>query len=119
MEQILINGLSVESLIGVYDWERTQSTRLLIDLTLEADLRRAMESDDVNDTLDYAKVAELVQQVCKDSCFQLLEALGFAVMKAVLQAFPARAVSVCITKPNILSDAQQVAVRLSLSRQAL
>ena len=40
MQQIFIEGLEVPTLIGVYDWERTQNTVLIIDLLIDADLRR-------------------------------------------------------------------------------
>ena len=51
MQQIFIEGLSVPTLIGVYDWERTQQTTLIMDLLINADLSEAMASDDVNHTI--------------------------------------------------------------------
>ena len=116
MGKIYIAGLTVETLIGVYDWERTQQTSLLLDVTLTADLNAAMRSDNVNDTIDYAKVAECIVELGKRSEFELLEAFGNAVMSAVLETFNVAAITVKIVKPNILPNAQTVAVALSRER---
>ena len=116
MGKIYITGLTVNTLIGVYDWERTQQTALLLDIVLTADLNAAMQSDDVNDTIDYAKVAECVVDVGQRSEFELLEAFGNAVMTSVLDAFAVSAITVKIVKPNILPNAQTVAVELCRER---
>ena len=51
MGKIYITGLEVDTLIGVYDWERVRTTQLLLDVTLDVDLSAAMQSDDVADTV--------------------------------------------------------------------
>lgn len=112
MGKIYISGLKVDTLIGVYDWERTSPTTLLLDVTMRADLSRAMSSDDVADTIDYAKVAECIVNTGKRSTFELLEAFGNAVMNDVCHQFPVKDISVKITKPGILPNAQAVAVEL-------
>ncbi|NMH60403.1 dihydroneopterin aldolase [Alteromonas ponticola] len=115
METICIQGLQVSTLIGVYDWERTQNTDLLFDVELDADLTAAMTSDDVNDTIDYAKLATFIQQTAAKARFELLEALGNQVMDAILANYPAHTIRLAITKPNILPDANNVTVRMSRS----
>ena len=116
MGKIYITGLSVETLIGVYDWERERLTTLILDVELEANLDKAMKSDDVADTIDYAKVAECITEVGKTSKFELLEAFGAKVMNAVLAQFPVSAIGVKIVKPNILPNAKTVAVALYQER---
>ncbi len=116
MEKITITGLHVDTLIGVYDWERTQNTTLKLDITLHADLRQAMDSDDVHDTIDYAAVAQHIQNLGAESRFELLEAFGNAIMKSVLATFPASCIELTISKPGILKDADDVAVSMELSR---
>jgi dihydroneopterin aldolase len=116
MGKIYISGLCVPTLIGVYDWERERLTELIIDVEIDANLERAMHTDDVADTIDYAKVAECIVEVGKTSRFELLEALGGAIMRAVLQQFPVHAIAVKIVKPNILPNANTVAVALSQVR---
>lgn len=116
MGKIYITELAVETLIGVYDWERVRSTELLLDVTLHVDLAKAMQSDNVEDTVDYAKVAEVIVQVGKESSFELLEAFGNAVMNAVLEHFNVSEMTLKIVKPNILPNARTVAVEMSRER---
>ena len=66
MQQIILSGLKVDTLIGVYDWERTQKTTLIFDITVDADLTAAMASDNVSDTIDYAMLAQSIQQAAAD-----------------------------------------------------
>ena len=116
MGKIYITGLEVDTLIGVYDWERVKTTQLLLDVTLETDLSAAMQSDNVADTVDYAKVAECIVQVGKESTFELLEAFGSRVMHTVLANFSVTALTLKIVKPNILPNAQTVAVEIYKER---
>lgn len=118
MQQIILSGLKIDTLIGVYDWERTQQTTLLLDVTVDADLSVAMGSDDVNHTIDYAQLAQCLKATAAKQKFQLLEALGECLMNAVFERFPIQGIRLAITKPNILPDVQTVTVVFSRSREA-
>ena len=113
MQQIFIEGLKVPTLIGVYDWERTQQTTLMVDLLIDADLSAAMNSDDVAHTIDYAAVAEAVKDVGKTSQFELLEAFANAIITALCKQFPIRRLVLTIEKPGILPDARKVGIRIT------
>ncbi|MDU0354249.1 dihydroneopterin aldolase [Paraglaciecola aquimarina] len=114
MDKIHIERLEVLSLIGVYDWERKNQQRLLLDIELQADLSVAAQSDNVNDTLNYALVAQKLIAVAKDSEFKLIEALASHLVDSLLQAFPAvENVRLKLSKPDILANAKNVAVEFS------
>ena len=113
MDKIIIQGLQVYSLIGVYDWEREAKQPLIADITMQLDLSRAAQSDDVADTIDYAEAAQKLADVADKSEFQLLEALAAQMINAMFNAYPVRQVTLRLTKPDILDNAQQVAVELS------
>ncbi|MBT0585302.1 dihydroneopterin aldolase [Alteromonas oceanisediminis] len=112
MEQVIIEGLEVSTVIGVYEWERTKPQTLYVDLVINADLNTACMSDDVSDTIDYAKVAEFLVAVAANARFELLEALAQKFCDQLFANFSLRQIDVTITKPNILPNARKVAVRL-------
>lgn len=112
MEQIIIHGMAMPTIIGVYDWERTKPQTLLLDMVLDCDLKAACSSDNVNDTIDYAKVQEVVLAIGQDSQFELLEALGERICATLLQTFPINTIDLTIVKPDILENVTRVAVRL-------
>ena len=113
MDKIIITGLSVFSLIGVYDWERESKTQLYVDVTLDIDLSKAAKSDDVNDTVDYAAAAKLIEEVAEQSEFELLEALADQMITRLIANYPVLRVSLKISKPGILPNAQNVAIELN------
>ena len=116
LEQIIIHGMAVPTIIGVYDWERTEPQTLLLDIVLGCDLKAACVSDNVNDTIDYAKVQETILAVGKESHFELLEALAEKVCRVLFERFPIRSIDLTIVKPNILENVSKVAVRVVRER---
>ncbi|MDM7861741.1 dihydroneopterin aldolase [Alteromonas sp. ASW11-36] len=117
MEQIIIQGLQLPTIIGVYDWERTQPQTLIVDLVITADVSAACHSDDVNDTLDYAKLSDELVELAKQSQCELLEAFASAICDTLMAYKRITQVDVTVEKPNILSNARRVAVRLVRVRQ--
>ena len=113
MDKIIISGLSVFSLIGVYDWEREAKTQLFIDVTLDLDLGKAARSDDVADTVDYAALASLIEQLAQKSEFELLEALAHHIIEQIFEQYPVLKVSLRVSKPGILPNAKNVAIELN------
>lgn len=116
MDKIIINGLQVHALIGVYDWERTKKQPLIVDVEMQLDLTKASVSDDVNDTVDYAAVASRLEDVANNSSYELLEALSRHMIDELLHAFPIASVALTMVKPGILPNAQKVAVQLYRER---
>lgn len=110
MQKITIDRLQVPTLIGVYDWERESKTELLISIELWADLTTAMQSDAVNDTIDYALVANCVCEIAADTSYQLIESLGNTIGNQLMSQFPIIKLVLCIEKPDILPNANTVAV---------
>lgn len=114
MDKIYIEGLEVLALIGVYDWERDHQQRLIVDVELSADLARAAQTDDVNHTLNYALVAQEINDFAAKSEFKLLEALASQMVDCLLQAFPMLStVRLKLSKPDILANAKNVAVEFT------
>ena len=75
-EQIFIEGLEVEAIIGVLPHERTTPQPLLIDVTLTTDITTAAQSTHLADTIDYADVCEQIKTLCQREEALLLETLA-------------------------------------------
>ena len=56
-DKVFVEGLEIEALIGVYDWERLIQQRLVFDIEMETDIQKAAETDDVQYALNYAAVS--------------------------------------------------------------
>ena len=110
LDIIFIEALRVETVIGVYDWERRIRQPVVIDLEMGADVARAAASDDVADTLDYKAVSKRVQQFVGESSFLLVETLTERIAALVLDEFSVPWVRVRLNKVGALRGAAGVGI---------
>jgi dihydroneopterin aldolase len=110
MDKVIIQGLCLYSLIGVYDFERHEKQRVIADLVLYTDLSKAGISDDVADTLDYGKVAQRLSDIAENASYKLLEALGLHMIDVIFKEFAVNKLELTLCKPDILDNAQNVGV---------
>ena len=73
MDAIIIEGLKVDTVIGCFNWERQIIQPLMLDLTIHNDLTQAANSDELDDTLNYAQICELAAQVIQAAQPKLIE----------------------------------------------
>ena len=112
MDIIFLRDLRVETVIGIWDWERKIRQTVAIDLEMSTDIRRAAASDSVADTLNYKSVAKRVQAFVAASSFQLVETLAEKIAAVVLDEFTVTWVRVSVNKPGAIRGAQDVGVRI-------
>ena len=117
LDIIFIEALRVETVIGVYDWERRIRQPVVIDLEMGTDISRAAASDDVADALDYKAVSKRVQQFVGDSSFLLVETLTERIASVVLDEFPVPWVRVKLNKIGALRGASGVGIVIERGRR--
>jgi len=110
MDIIFINELRVETVIGIYDWERRITQTISFDLELAADIRRAASSDDIVDTVNYKAVAKRVQAFVAESKFQLVETLAERVAELIMREFSIPWLRLKAHKPGAVRSARDVGV---------
>ena len=76
MDIVFINDLRIETIIGIYDWERKVKQTISLDLQMGADIRRAAATDAIDDTLNYKAVAKRLIAFVGASEYQLVETLA-------------------------------------------
>ena len=96
MDHVFIEGLEIEALIGIYDWERRVRQTLVFDLEMAFDNRVPAASDDIAHTLDYKAVSTRIREYVAQSGFGLVETLaaGTRLSKAISRSNT----SVCRTR---------------------
>ncbi len=110
MDKIFINDLRIDTVIGIYDWERKIRQPVNIDLEMAADIRRAASSDAIEDTLDYKGVAKRLIGFVTDAEFQLVETLAERIAAIVIDEFSVSWVRVRLSKPGALRGSRDVGV---------
>lgn len=120
MDRILIEALKVDTVIGVYDWERTIVQSLSLDLSLATDIRPAAANDDLRLTLDYAAICQRIQQFANDHQFALVETFAERLAECLRREFPIKWLRLTVRKPGAVPQAASVGleiIRGSLSKK--
>ena len=112
MDIIFLREVRAETVIGVYDWERTAPQTILLDLEIGIPSEVPCHSDDIGDTIHYGVVVERIRQSLAEQHFLLIEALAEHIAAMVREQFGAPWVKVAVTKLNILPDVKHVGVMI-------
>ncbi len=112
MDIIYLRDLRIETVIGIYDWERQIKQTVVLDLEMGTDIRRAAETDDIADTLNYKAVAKRLIAFVEQSEFQLVETLAERCAALVLQEFAVPWLRLQLNKQGAVRGARDVGVVL-------
>ena len=110
MDIVFIRELRADTIIGVYDWERSVRQSVVLDLEMAADNHSAAVADKIEDTLDYAAVAARVLAYIEGSEFRLIESLAEEVAAIVRQEFGVPWLRLRLSKPGAVARARDVGV---------
>ncbi len=110
MDIIFLRELRVETLIGVYEWEKRVPQTLQLDLEIALPDGRAGQSDDLADSLDYAQITAHIRKVLATRHFGLLEALAEHIARILLDDFKAPWVKISVAKLQAIRDCRQVGI---------
>jgi len=112
MDKIFLSELKIDTVIGIWEWERRIRQTVIIDLEMSADIAKAAASDDVADTLNYKSVAKRLQDFVADSSFQLVETLAERIAAIVRDEFDVAWVKVRVNKPGAIRGSRDVGVSI-------
>ena len=110
MDIVFLHEMKVDTVIGIWEWERKIRQTVVIDLEMAADIRKAAASDSIDDALNYKSVAKRLQQFVADAEFQLVETLAEKIAAIVMDEFGVSWVRVKLNKPGAIRGARDVGV---------
>ena len=101
MSAIDIKGLKVSACHGVLPQEKTNPQPFVFDICIDCDTSSAAKSDDVNDTVNYAEVCEIITRFCKENSFNLIERLAYGAAFTIVKKYAMiTAAEVTVHKPQ-------------------
>ena len=115
--KIYIRDLSIRCIIGVNQEERTEKQDVIINIILFADTRKAGQTDDLDDSVDYKKVKKTILSLVENSEFLLIEKLAEEIAKVCLEDSKVQKVNVTVDKPGALRYTRSVAVEIVRTRE--
>jgi FolB domain-containing protein len=112
MDKIIITDLLVRGIIGVNNWEREQLQDILVNIEIEADLRKAGISDKLEDCISYSSVAKNIIAHVESAKRFTVEALAEDIAALCLKEPGALKARVRVEKPGVVRFAQSVGVEI-------
>jgi len=112
---IFIEGLEIETIIGVYEHERDIKQKVVLDIEMTLPESDAASSDDLRHTVDYDAVSKLVTSYVIDTQYQLIESLAEQVASLVLGAFATDSLKLKLSKPGAVKNAKSVGLIIQRS----
>lgn len=110
MDIVYIRDLKIDTVIGIFDWERQIRQTISLDLEMAADNKKAAASDSIEDALDYKSVAKRIIQFVEESDFQLVETLAERICEIILQEFNVPWVKLRLSKPGAIRGSKDVGI---------
>ena len=107
---VYIRDLRIETIIGIYDWEREVKQTVSLNLEVAHDIRRAAKTDDIQYALNYKSIAKRLIDFVEQSEFMLVESMAEEVARIVLKEFSVPWLRLRVSKPGALRSSEDVGV---------
>ncbi|HIL93316.1 MAG TPA: dihydroneopterin aldolase [Cycloclasticus sp.] len=110
MDIIFLRNLRIETIIGIFDWERKVKQTVFFDIEMATDIRKAAASDHIDDTLDYKSLSKAMIDFVEQSNFQLVETLAEKVAELIINDFNVPWLKLTLNKKGALRHADDVGI---------
>ena len=110
MDIVYLRDLRIDTVIGIYGWERRTRQTIILDLEMSADIATAAASDHIDDTLNYKAVAKRLIDFVGTSEFQLVETLAERCAQIIRAEFGVQWVRLTLNKKGAVRGASDVGV---------
>ena len=115
---VFLTDLRVDTVIGIYDWERRIRQTVVIDIEMATDVAKAAQHDRIDDAVNYKAVAKRLIGFVQQSEFQLVETLAERIAQLVLEEFDVPWLRLRVNKQGAVRGARDVGVLIERSKSA-
>ena len=112
MDKVFITGLSIQTTIGFYQWEKEIKQTLIIDLAMGWDIANAAKNDELAKTLDYADISLAVERFANNNPVDLIETLAERLASYLMVQYHIPWLKLSIGKPGAVHNTQTVGVEI-------
>lgn len=112
-DRVIIEDLRIPASIGVYPHEKIQPQTIVLNIEMGLAAQTCFRSDRVEDTIDYAAVADALRRLAVSRHFNLIEHLAEQMSNVVLSRFGASWVKMRVGKIGVIPDAKCAAVAIT------
>jgi len=115
-DKIKLSGLKVETIIGVWEWEKRNPQIVSIDLEMSTAIKAAAKSDSIKDALDYRAISKRIKQYSENNHFELIETLAENLAQIIIEEFKVEWVKLSVSKPYAIRDSKNVSLTIERTK---
>jgi len=83
MDKILIEGIQAWGTHGVLDFEKKYPQPFLVNIELWADFSKSYETDNLQNTIDYTNIYNIITSIIETKNFMLIERLAYVIVEKI------------------------------------
>lgn len=117
MDKVYIKGLSIQTTIGFFQWEKEIKQTLVIDLAMGWNTAIAAVNDELDKTLDYADISVAIEKFANENPVDLIETLAERLANYLMTQYHIPWLKLSIGKPGAVHNAQTVGVEIERGKQ--
>ena len=118
--QIIFNNFIVKTIIGVYEHEKLAKQEIPICLKIDFNADKAAISDNLADTIDYDKIAHILNEIADNNKFNLLEKMARLIKDNLIAAFPIiDKLEIELFKSGVVEQAENISVKEFYDKDAV
>ena len=110
MDIIYLKDLRIDTVIGIYDWERRTKQTVILDIEMGTDISGAAKTDNIEDTLNYKAVAKRIISFVENSEYQLVETLAERIAEILIDEFSIPWLRLSLNKQGAVRGVRDVGV---------
>jgi dihydroneopterin aldolase len=119
MDIIFLGGLEIETVIGIYEWERNIKQKIILDIEMGFDIKKAAASDDISFALDYKSVSDRIINFVEQSEYFLVETLIESIANVLRSEFNIPWLKITLNKKGAISRARDVGIIIERGQKTL
>ena len=117
MDIVFVEGLKIDTVIGIYDWEKKIRQDIILDIEMSSDIAAAAKTDHIDQALNYKDVCKRVASFVRESKFELVETLAEEICQIILNEFDISWVKLKLNKGEAITGATGVGVIIERTNQ--
>lgn len=119
MDIVFLGGLEIDTVIGIYDWERQKRQTIILDIEMAFDIQKAAETDDIQYALDYKTVSDRIIDFVQHSQCLLVERLISEIAELIRTEFNVPWLKITLNKRGAIGSGIDVGITIERGTKPL
>jgi FolB domain-containing protein len=114
---IRVKNLTLHTNLGIHDWEQNFNRKIVINAEIESDFNLSLESDDINDTINYEIITTNIKNLIETKRFNLIEKMTQEIMNVIMSDQRIKRCKLEVDKVGVIDSVESFSIVIEKTRQ--